>query len=424
MTHLRKGNRDLIKEINRSLVLNLIKSRGPISRTEVARLSGLSPATISGITSDFVASGLVHEMGEGESTGGRRPVLLRLNHQAGFVVGVKLMEHAITSALTDLDAQVLHYRVTPLPAAGPSTLPRTGRRQPTVDAILPLIVQAIETTIAESGVDRARMLGIGVGMAGLVDGEAGICRYSPFFGWRDVQIAEPIAAHFGLPVYLENDVNTLTIAEQWFGYGHGVDHFVVVTVGRGIGAGTVVNGQFYRGAMGGAGEFGHITLQDDGPPCDCGKRGCLEALASDPAVVRRARAAIALGEQTALAGVKPLTLEAIVAAAEAEDELARQMLADSGRWLGIGIATLVNILNPQMVIVGGEGVRAGQWRFDPMREAIQAHAFNGLADRLEIVIEPSGDEAWARGAACVVLGELFKSPVQRRQAVDLMAAMA
>jgi predicted NBD/HSP70 family sugar kinase len=423
LTHLRKGNRDLIKEINRSLVLNLIKSRGPISRTEVARLSGLSPATISGITADFVASGLVREMGEGESTGGRRPVLLRLNHQAGFVVGVKLMEHAVTSALTDLDAQVLHYRVTPLPAADPSTLLRTGRRLPTVDAILPLIVQAIETTIAESGVDRGRMLGIGVGMAGLVDGEAGICRYSPFFGWRDVQIAEPIAAHFGLPVYLENDVNTLTIAEQWFGYGHGVDHFVVVTVGRGIGAGTVVNGQFYRGAMGGAGEFGHITLQDDGPPCDCGKRGCLEALASDPAVVRRARAAIALGERTALAGVKPLTLEAIVAAAEAEDELARQLLADSGRWLGIGIATLVNILNPQMVIVGGEGVRAGQWRFDPMREVIQAHAFNSLADKLEIVIEPSGDEAWARGAACVVLGELFKSPVQRRQAVDLMAAM-
>ena len=219
-------------------------------------------------------------------------------------------------------------------------------------------------------------------------------------------------------------MNSLPGDEHWCGDGHGVDHFVVVTVGRGIGAGTVVNGQFYRGAMGGAGEFGHITLQDDGPPCDCGKRGCLEALASDPAVVRRARAAIALGERTALAGVKPLTLEAIVAAAEAEDELARQLLADSGRWLGIGIATLVNILNPQMVIVGGEGVRAGQWRFDPMREAIQAHAFNGLADRLEIVIEPSGDEAWARGAACVVLGELFKSPVQRRQAVDLMAAMA
>ncbi len=414
MTHLRKGNRDLIKEINRNLVLNLIKSRGPISRTEIARLSGLSPATVSGITAEFIASGLVHELGEGESTGGRRPVLLRLNPRAGFVVGVKLMEHAITSALTDLDAQVLHHRITPLAATDAPVAP---------DAILPVIVQAIEQTIAESQVERQRVLGIGVGLAGLVDGEAGICRYSPFFGWRDVPLAEPIAEHFGLPVYLENDVNTLTIAEQWFGYGHGVDHFVVVTVGRGVGAGIVVNGQFYRGALGGAGEFGHITLVDDGPPCDCGKRGCLEALASDPAVVRQARAAIALGERTALAEVAPLTLDAVVEAADAGDELARRLLADSGHWLGIGIAALVNILNPQLVIVGGEGVRAGEWRFGPMRAAIQAHAFNGLADELEVVIEPSGDETWARGAACVVLGELFKSPVQRGETTGLMAAM-
>jgi len=411
LVHLRKANRDLIKEINRNIVLNLIKSRGPISRTDIARLSGLSLATVSGIAADFIESGLVHEMGEGESTGGRRPVLLRLNYGAGFVVGVKLMEQAITSALTDLDAKVLYHRVTSLQA------------QHDVQAVQEVIIAAVEATIAESGMERRRVLGIGIGMAGVVDGQAGFCRYSPFFGWRDVEVARPIADHFGLPVYLENDVNTLTIAEQWFGYGHGVDHFVVVTVGRGIGAGIVVNGQFYRGAIGGAGEFGHITLAGDGPPCDCGKRGCLEALASDPAVVRQARAAIALGERTALAEAEPLTLESIVAAAEAGDKLARRLLADAGRWLGIGIATLVNILNPQLVIVGGEGVWAGEWRFGPMREAIREHAFDGLADELEIVVEPSGDETWARGAACVVLGELFKPPVLKREEADLIAVM-
>lgn len=414
MARLRRGNRDLIKEINRNLVLNLIKSRGPISRTDIARLSSLSLATVSGITADFVASGLVHETGEGESTGGRRPVLLRLNHQAGFVVGLKLMEQTITSALTDLDASVLHHRVTPLTTAA-GTNP---------EDVLQTIVQAVESTISEAEVDRARVLGIGIGMAGVVDGEAGICRYSPFFGWRDVPIAEPVASHFGLPVYLENDVNTLTIAEQWFGYGHGVDHFVVVTVGRGVGAGIVVNGQFYRGALGGAGELGHITLQEDGPPCGCGKRGCLEALTSDPAVVRQAQVAITLGERTPLAEAEPLTLEAIVAAADAGDKLARRLLSDAGHWLGRGIAHLVNILNPQMIIVGGEGVRAGEWRFGPMREAIHQHAFDGLADELEIIIEPSGDETWARGAACVVLGELFKPPVHEGEAWDLMTVMA
>ncbi len=414
MARLRRGNRDLIKEINRNLVLNLIKSRGPISRTDIARLSSLSLATVSSITADFISSGLVHEMGEGESTGGRRPVLLRLNYQAGFVVGVKLMEQVITSALTDLDASVLHYRVTPLTT--------DAGRDPT--SVLRAITQAIENTIVEAEVDRPRVLGIGIGMAGIVDGEAGVCRYSPFFGWRDVAIAEPVADHFGLPVYLENDVNTLTIAEQWFGYGHGVDHFVVVTVGRGVGAGIVVNGQFYRGALGGAGELGHITLQKNGLPCDCGKRGCLETLTSDPALVRQARAAITLGEQTALTKTDSLTLEAIAAAAEAGDGLARRLLGEAGHWLGIGIAHLVNVLNPQMVIVGGEGVRAGEWRFGPMREAIRQHAFDGLADELEIIIEPSGDETWARGAACVVLGEIFKPPAERTEAIDLMAAMA
>ncbi len=403
--YMRKGNRELIRRMNRNLVLNIIKSRGPISRTDIARLSGLSLATVSGITAELIEKGLVHEMGAGQSTGGRRPVLLRLNHQAGFVVGLKLMEHVITSAVTDLDAQVLHHRMTPLPPSGKAPL--------SFDELLPLMVEAIEATIAEAGVERERVFGVGVGIAGLVDGKTGICHYSPFFGWRDVQVAQPLAEQLGLPVYLENDVNTLTIAEQWFGYGHDVEHFVVVTVGRGIGAGVVVNGQFYRGYLGGAGEFGHITMLPNGPTCTCGKQGCLEALASDPAVVHQAEVAIAQGEHSILSDVDRLNLEAIIEAAEAGDSLARRLLADSGRWLGIGIATLVNILNPQMVIIGGEGVRAGKWRLDPMREAIRAHVFNGLADNLEVVIEPSGDETWARGAACVVLGELFRSPVYR-----------
>ncbi len=409
-----KGNRDLIKEINRSLVLNLIKSRGPISRKDLVSLSNLSPATISGITADFIADDLVHEMGEGESTGGRRPILLRLNHQAGFVVGAKLMENAIISALTDLDAQVLYHRITEFPTAQPLS---DGSIDPEV--ILPVLIQAIEKTIVESKVERSRVLGIGIGLAGLIDNQRKTCLYSPFFGWRNVDIAEPLSGHFNLPVYLENDVNTLTIAEKWFGYGHDVDHFLVITVGRGIGVGIVVNGQFYRGAIGGAGEFGHITLAPDGPLCACGKRGCLEALASDPAVIRQAKAAIALEEHTALANKNPLTINAIVAAAEEGDQLARKLLADSGHWLGIGVATLINIFNPQLVIVGGEGVLAGERRFEAMRQAIKGHAFNNLADDLDIIIEPSGDEAWARGAACVVLGELFKSPVDKQEGARL-----
>jgi predicted NBD/HSP70 family sugar kinase len=392
----RKGNRLLIKEINRNLVLNLIKQHGPISRVDLVRLSNLSAATISGITAEFLESDLVLETGEGESRGGRRPVLLRLNHRARFVVGVKLMETAVTSALTDLDAQVLHHRVTPFQ---PGTAPVSPQEA------IAAIVEAVEATIAESGVDGERLIGIGIGMAGTVDRKQGICRYSPFFEWRNVQLAQPISEHFQLPVYLENDVNTLTIAEKWFGYGHNANHFAVVTVGRGIGAGVVVNGQFYGGAFGAAGEFGHIPL------CVDGQLQTLESMASDPALIRQAHAALGDGQSSSLSANDSFTVDDVIEAAEAGDDLARHLLAESGRWLGIGIATLINLLDPQLVIVGGEGVRAGKWRLAPMRQAIEQYTFAGLAGDVEIIVEPSGDEAWARGAACVVLGDLFKSPV-------------
>ncbi len=397
MTPIRKGNRDLIKDINRNLVLNLIKNQSPISRTELIQQSNLSAGTISNITSSLIADGFVQETGEGESSGGRRPVLLRLNHKAGFVIGLKLMEQTITIAVTDLDAKVIFHQVFPLTIDRPSPHP---------EQVLDAVIQAIENALTASAVQRSRVAGIGIGMAGVIDGERGICRYSPYFSWRDIDIASPIATHFDLPVYVENDVNTLTIVEKWFGYGRDIPHFIVVTVGRGIGAGIVMNGQFYRGVLGGAGEFGHITMMDGDPPIT------LEQLASDDAILHYAQEVIAQGNKhTTLSTINHLNIATLTQAADEGDPVAQNLLADAGHWLGIGISTLINMLNPQLVIIGGEGVQAGHWRLAPMREAISKHVFNGLADSLEIVVEPVGDEAWARGAASLVLGELFKSPV-------------
>jgi N-acetylglucosamine repressor len=245
---------------------------------------------------------------------------------------------------------------------------------------------------------------------GIVDTERGVSVVAPHFGWRNVSLAAPLAAHFGIPVHLENDARTLTIAEQWFGAGRGVDHFVTIVAGYGIGAGVVTNGQIYRGAQGGAGEFGHIVLQVDGPVCSCGKRGCLEALAAEPAILRQIQEELASGMPSALAGMQPLTLEAVAAAADAGDELAQRVLATAGRWLGVGVANLVNVLNPQLLIINGEAVRGGRWYFEPMEITMRAHTFDGLADSLRILTEPGGNEVWARGAAYVVLSALFTAP--------------
>lgn len=356
------AGKELIRDINRNSILNLIKTRGPISRARVAELVGLVPATVSAITRELLESGLVREVGAGDSRGGRKPILLQLNPQGGYTVGVKLTETEVIAALTDLDANLLTCQTYPLDS---SHHPAEVLRQ---------VAQAVQDVRGGHPI-----LGLGVGLAGVVDHGRGILRYSPILGWRDTAIAEPLAQHLGLPVYVDNDVNTLTIAEQWFGLGRGVNDFLVITLGRGIGMGLVLNGQFYRGWSGGAGELGHTTVAPEGAFCSCGKRGCLEAEAADPALER--------------AGYSP----------EAQER--------AGTYIGIAVANVVNLLNPELIILGGEGVQEAPHRLDSLQRELGAHLFAPLREGLRVEVEPSGDETWARGAASLVLGEVFRPPV-------------
>jgi glucokinase-like ROK family protein len=392
------ANRQLIRAINRSTVLNITKSEGPISRTEIVRLSGLSPATVSEITADLITDELIYEKAAGDSTGGRPPILLALNRDVAYVVGLKLAEQHISAALTDIEATVL----------GKLTVPVTGMT--TVERAVAALAGAVEQVIVQTAVPRERVTGIGIGLAGVIDAERGLCRYSPILGWRDVPLKQLAEEQIGIPVYIDNDVNTLAMAEKWFGAGQGVDDFLVVTVGRGVGLGIVVNGQFYRGTRGGGGEFGHTAMGPDGPVCDCGKRGCLEAYVADPALVRAAREAVAQGR---LGGVDPdaLTVEQVTEMARAGNETSRAIFAQAGRMLGMGVANLVNVFNPALIIITGEGVRAGDLLFEPMREAVAQYTFGGLGRDTEIVVQEWDHEAWAWGAASLVLQRIYRSPV-------------
>jgi predicted NBD/HSP70 family sugar kinase len=397
-----KGSRGLIRDINQSLLLNLIQASSPISRADLARRSSLSPATVSGIIHQLLRAGLVTEKAAGDSSGGRPPIMLSLNSDAGYVVGVKLTEDHIITALTDLNAQVRRRLTAPL---GSSHDP---------PAVVDALSQAVLRLMRESGVNRAKLRGVGVGLAGIIDAAGGVLRYSPIFDWRNIPIRQMLHKRLRAPIYIDNDVNTLTMTEKWFGAGRGVDDFLVVTVGRGIGMGIVVRGQFYRGSNGGGGEFGHVVIDPDGPVCDCGKHGCLEAFASDPAILREARAAIASG---AITGVpkRALTIERLIDAAQAGDETARRLFAGAGRRLGMSIANLINVFNPRLILISGEGVRNGDWMFEPMRDAIRALAVPELLADAEVRIEPMADDAWARGAASLVLHELFKPPVHAEE---------
>jgi glucokinase-like ROK family protein len=320
-----------------------------------------------------------------------------INPKGGYVVGIKLTETHAICALTDLEALILAKSSLPLSGHDPVQV---------VDDLARMVLSFIR----EQKIAKKQLLGVGVGLAGIIDAENGILRQSPIYGWNNVPLQEMLQSKLHIPVYIENDVNTLTLTERWFGPGQGIDHFLTVTVGRGVGLGIVANGQFYRGHSGGAGEFGHITMNPDGPICACGKRGCLEAYVGDPGLIRSAQEAVAQGDLSA-----PVEdVDELLSLAQSGDRCAVQIFGEAGRILGIGIATLINLFNPKKIIISGEGTREGDYLFIPMKESIRQNTMPGLFDPKIVEIVPWGDDAWARGAAGLVLREVFESPIHKK----------
>ncbi|MCC6617307.1 MAG: ROK family transcriptional regulator [Anaerolineae bacterium] len=383
-----RGNRELIKAMNRNLLLNIIRREGQLSRTHLIEVSGLSAGAVSQIINELLDDRWLLEIGEGEYTGGRRQMLLRLNPDAGYAVGLKLMERRVVCAVTNFEGNILYYAESPV----------DGDYQPGVMAAD--IARIVTTTLTAARVPGDRVLGVGIGLAGVIHPQQGIVHYSPFLGWRDVALAALVQAHLRLPVYVENDVNTLTLSEQLFGAGRHQSNFVVVTIGRGIGMGMIINGQLYQGSRGGAGELGHILLnlplaRDHGL-----EAGTLEGLAADPAVLRSVDG-----------HVESASLAHVVDAARSGQADARRALALSGEYLGVGLATVINILCPPLIIVSGEGVVAGDFRLRAMYEAMRRYTFNGLLDGVEVIVKPADDQTWARGAANLAIGKVFASPL-------------
>ncbi|MFN8380630.1 MAG: ROK family transcriptional regulator [Anaerolineales bacterium] len=386
------GNRELIRAINSSHVLNAIKTHGPIGRADIARRTGLSPATVTSISANLISKNLVLEKSAGDSSGGRPPILLVINPKGGYVVGIKLTETNAVCALTDLEATVI----------AKSSMILSGHNP---DQVVNDLTKMVTSFIHEQKISKKQLLGVGVGVAGIVDAEEGILRQSPIYGWENVPLRQMLQSKLNVPIYIENDVNTLTLTERWFGPGQGVDNFLTVTVGRGVGLGIVVNGQFYRGQNGGAGELGHTAIDPNGPLCDCGKRGCLEAYVGDPGLVRAAQKSVSKSIHS---------IDELLQLAQNGNSAAIKIFNQAGRILGIGVANLINLFNPKKIIISGEGTREGDFLFIPMKESIQQNTMPGLFDPKIVEIIPWGDDAWARGAAGLVLRELFESPIHKK----------
>lgn len=377
------GSKSLIRELNRSAVLALIRHEGPIPRVAIARRLRLSGAAVTSIAGELTSLGLIREVAQAPSTGGRRPTLLALNPTAASVIGVKLAPDHLAAVIVDLDGGILDSRTLPL---------STRQFESTVGTIEALVAELCGMT------SPRRVLGVGVGMPGVVDRARGIGVDAPILGWRGAPIGDLLADRLGLPVVVDNDVNTLAVAELLYGQGRDVGDFVTITIGRGVGAAIVIGGQLYRGRLGGAGEFGHVPLEPTGPACVCGRRGCLEAFVADPALISRARAAGVIGPRQGV--------EQLVQRADDGNAAARDLLGEAGERLGMAIAGLVNILSPALVIVSGEGMRARSHLEPRLRAAMERHVFPPLTG-VELVVDPWDDTKWARGAAALALETFF-----------------
>jgi predicted NBD/HSP70 family sugar kinase len=404
------ANRKLIRDINENTLLNLIKIQGPISRPSLAVASGLSLASISGIANRLIGRGIVVEEGMAQSTGGRKANLLSINPNSCFAIGLKVTEYEVIGVVVNLNAEIVYQAQFKL------DLPSLELEQ-----AIDRLAQLITTIIADAHISRSRLLGVGCGLAGFIDGKKGRCIESAFLGWHNVEFAKPLEERLDIPVYIDNDVNCFAIYERLYGRGQTHQDFLCVTIGRGVGLGVVVKGDLYSGVQGGAGEFGHTTSFIAGRLCECGKKGCLEAYVSDKGIVTTYLSQSQL-EQASASLVNNISYEEVLRRADAGDEVARETLGQAGFVLGVGLANLVNIFNPGLIIVSGSGAAAGSFLFESMKTSIKEYSFSRMADQLELVVEPVGDESWARGAASLVLRQFFLPPAQVENSLGLVGA--
>lgn len=391
----------LVRELNKNRVLNVIRKGQLVSRADIAKQTRLSRSTVSVIVDQLLRTDLIHERGAGISCGGRRPILLEFNPRAGFVVGLDVGATHLMAMVADLEAAPLVIIEEPFAIA-------IGPEQGLAKA-----VHMIEAALDQIAIPRDHVFGVGVGVPGPVDYTAGSVVSPPIMpGWDRVPIRDRLQQALKLPVYLDNDANLGALGEYTFGAGQGVANLAYIKAATGVGCGLIVEGHIYHGQRGYAGEIGHLTIDENGPPCRCGSFGCLESMASAEAVVRRAEAAIQAGQKTSLSACRgQLTLASIARAAQAGDGLSRQLFEEAGRHIGVALAGLINLLNPGLVIIGVGVDEARDLLLDPVQRTVAARTMNGAAADARIMPGQLGRQAVAIGAVALVLQQTFQSPV-------------
>lgn len=399
------GDQESLRQTNLSTVLTHLRHNAPISRAALAEITGLNRATITRLVRELIDLGFVRETGVQSVRAGRPSILLQLEPDTGCIIGAEIEVKFGSITLTDLAAHVLWRHEVDF---GDHDEP---------NAVLDNMVKLIRQAFLKAGERNRPILGLGMSLPGLVDVSSGVLLFAPNMRWSDVPVKECLEKEFDIPIYVDNKANMAALAESYFGSARGCEYVLYINVTAGVGAGIVLHQRIMQGVSGLAGEVGHMTINPDGPECNCGSRGCWETYVSALAVFRRVREAILDGEESQLAdvvrdGFERITMPLIVEAARKGDRVALDSFGETGYYLGIGLANLINTFNPEKVVLGGYVTQAYEFLLPVIQKTVQERALRWPREAADIVMATYLNDASLMGAVATVYGQILSNPNQ------------
>ncbi len=407
----RTGDLLWVRERNLTILLNYLWDAGhPISRARLVEMSGLNKTTVGNLLVQLRKWGFVTASGISEPRRGRPGVLLEINADGGRLIGVEIGVGFVSVVVTDLKARTLWCRK--IETTENDAFPSAQDPDQVLGRFEHLVHEARRATEA-----RGRLFGIGVGVPGLVDSATGVLLFAPNLGWKDMSLRDLWRTRFGVPVIVENEANAAALGEHMLGVAKQVDHFVYLSAGVGLGGGLFTEGKLQGGAGGFAGEIGHMTIEPDGPLCNCGNRGCWEMLVGPRAIVQRLRKAVIEGnapELLALCHGNPdaIQMEHILQSAAQGEPAVLSALNEVGRYLGIGIANLVNVLNPTLVVLGGVLSLVGPYILPRAQQELDSRALAATRRSVKIVLSAFKFDACVVGGVALTLRAILNNPVR------------
>ncbi|MFD2044800.1 ROK family protein [Ornithinibacillus salinisoli] len=393
-------NQHVVKKENKSLVLTTIRTHSPISRADIASLTGLNKGTVSSLVSDLLEEKLIYESGPGESNGGRRPVMLLFNQQAGYSIGIDLGVNYILGVLTDLEGTICHEKLVKF-------------KNLSYEEIEIKLFEIVNDLMDHAPLSPYGVIGIGIGVPGTVS-KSGEILLAPNLGWKNVDLQTVLEEKYDLPVMIENEANAGAYGEKKFGVGKDFNHIVYVSVGIGIGVGLILNGHLYKGKNGFSGELGHMTIETGGTKCRCGNEGCWELYASEQALIKNA-------EKSHITEIpmEELSLESLITIAEHGQSDAIKLFTQIGDYLGIGINNIINTFNPEQVIIGNRMASAEEWLTEPLKNRMVKQTLWFQQQDLQINFAELSTHSSALGVAAFSVENFFMSEMKKLKVIEL-----